>query len=68
LGGKIKEFRYLHGLSKKRMASRLSVDPSTITTWEENQFMPSVKNYERIMAVLAVLDRSLKITWEDVLE
>jgi DNA-binding XRE family transcriptional regulator len=68
LGGKIKEFRYLRGLSKKRMADRLNVDPSTITTWEDNLFMPSVRNYERIMCVLELLDRSLKTTWGDVLE
>lgn len=68
LGGKIKEFRYLHGLSKKRLAARLQVDPSTITTWEDNLFMPSVINYKRIVAVLATLDWSLKITWVDVLD
>ena len=67
-GGKIKEFRYLNGHSKKRLAARLNVDPSTITTWENNTFMPSVTNYERIMCVLELLDRSSKITWEDVLE
>lgn len=52
-GGKIKEFRYFNGLSKKRLASMLNVDASTITTWEENEFIPSASNYEKVMLFLS---------------
>ena len=36
LAGRIKNFRLLKGLSHKKMAEILNVEPSTIASWEEN--------------------------------
>ncbi|MVZ67327.1 helix-turn-helix domain-containing protein [Sphingobacterium sp. DK4209] len=33
--GKIKTYRYLNGLSQKRFAKLMNVDPATVSRWEE---------------------------------
>ena len=41
-GGKIKKYRYLHGLSQEKMAQFLNVDEGTITGYERNKKVPKV--------------------------
>jgi DNA-binding XRE family transcriptional regulator len=59
LGGKMKEYRYLRGLTKRKLAKQLQVDPSTITTWETNEFIPSPENYQKIVQCLEAEECSL---------
>ncbi len=40
IGGKIKNYRYLNGLSHKQMGKLLSVDASTVRAWEFGKNRP----------------------------
>lgn len=35
--GRIKAYRYINGLSQKRFAKMMNVDPATVTRWEEGK-------------------------------
>jgi transcriptional regulator with XRE-family HTH domain len=52
LGGKVKYYRYQKGLSQKRFAKLLGVDPSTIKSWEENEFEPEAENSKKLAGYL----------------
>lgn len=41
LGGRIRYYRLLHGLSHKKLGKLLGVDAATISTWETNKFKPN---------------------------
>lgn len=40
LGGRIKYYRLLNGLSHKKFGKILGVDASTVGSWESNKFIP----------------------------
>lgn len=40
LGGRIKNYHVLHGLSHKKMGKIVGVDAATISTWETGKFKP----------------------------
>ena len=40
IGGRIKSFRLTHGLSQKKLGKLLSVDESTIKSWENERRVP----------------------------
>ena len=48
LGGRIRLYRHLNGLSQKRFGKLIGVDASTVRSWEEDKFWPSKKNRELI--------------------
>ena len=50
LGGKIKEYRYKNGLSRKKLGVIIGVDASTIGGWEENEYRPSEKYLGKLNA------------------
>ena len=52
LGGKVKQYRLMKGLSLKNFAKLVHVDPSTVKTWEDNEFTPETENYRRLMDCL----------------
>jgi DNA-binding transcriptional regulator YiaG len=52
LGGRVKHYRYMKGLSLKRFAKLLKVDTSTVNSWEENEFSPGSGNYQRLVSLL----------------
>ena len=52
LGGRVKMFRHLKGLSQKKFAKIMCVDPSTIKSWEENEFNPDAENFVRLTRFL----------------
>ena len=52
LGGKVKHYRYQKGLSQKRFAKLIGVDPSTIKSWEENEFEPEPENSKKLFGYL----------------
>lgn len=47
LGGRIKAFRLTRGLSQKKMGKLLSVDGSTICSWETGQTIPYKRMIEK---------------------
>jgi len=54
LGGKIKEYRYLHGLSQRKLASLLGVSFSAIKSWEENEFTPTIEHQKQLNELLGI--------------
>jgi DNA-binding transcriptional regulator YiaG len=59
LGGKVKQFRLMKGLSLKNFAKMLRVAPSTVKSWEDNEFTPASNNYKRLMDSLNRFESSL---------
>ena len=50
IGGKIKEYRYQHGLSQEKMAHYLNVDEGTVIGYEKGKRTPiSKKKYNLIL-------------------
>ena len=52
LGGKIKRYRLLNGLSHKKLGRRLTVDASTIASWEKYMRCPDKTNLSRLKKLL----------------
>jgi transcriptional regulator with XRE-family HTH domain len=44
--------RKMHGLSQRKMAEMLCVDPATLQSWEAGMHRPSTKNIARITIIL----------------
>jgi len=53
LGGRIKHYRILHGLSHKKMGRIIGVDAATISTWETGKFKPDDANLKRLKEILS---------------
>lgn len=56
VGGRIKRFRELAGLSKSELARRVGVSPTAVHNWEENGVMPR-------MEVLFALEKALEVNF-----
>ena len=56
VGGRIKRFRELSGLTKSDLARRVSVSPTAVHNWEENGVMPR-------MEVMLKLEKALEVSW-----
>ena len=56
VGGKVKQYRLMKGLSLKNFARLVHVDPSTVKSWEDNEFIPASANYRRLMNCLDTLE------------
>lgn len=56
VGGRIKHFRELAGLSKSDLARRVGVSPTAVHNWEENGVMPR-------MEVLFALEKALEVNF-----
>jgi DNA-binding XRE family transcriptional regulator len=52
LGGRIKYYRLLNGLSCKKLGKVLKVDASTISSWEDREFQPEHFNLKRLNQIL----------------
>jgi DNA-binding transcriptional regulator YiaG len=52
LAGKIKRYRYIHGLSQEKMAEILQTDRSTVWQWETNLREPIPVCRERILKLV----------------
>lgn len=48
---RLKAYRKLHGLSQKRLAGLMGVDPSTVWHWERGQSRPNRGHFRRIVAL-----------------
>jgi transcriptional regulator with XRE-family HTH domain len=55
LGERIKQYRIQKGLSLKRLAKELGVDPGTLATWEKGNSEPRGKLKERLTLFLEKL-------------
>lgn len=51
-GGKIKRYKYEHGLSNEKLAKLLGVDESTVANWERNKRMPLGRSMKRVLLAL----------------
>ncbi len=56
VGGRIKRFRELAGLSKSELARRVGVSPTAVNNWEDNGVMPR-------MEVMLKLEKALEVNW-----
>lgn len=56
VGGQIKRFRELAGLSKSDLARRVGVSPTAVHNWEENGVMPR-------MDVMFALEKALEVNF-----
>ena len=52
LGGQIKLYRYVHGLSQEELAIKLKVNESTIFHYEKNKHKPSSKTLKKIKGLI----------------
>jgi DNA-binding transcriptional regulator YiaG len=52
LGGRIKQYRILGGLSHRNMGKILKVDASTIGTWEKNMHYPQGAMLKKLLQLL----------------
>ncbi|MBI2730342.1 MAG: helix-turn-helix domain-containing protein [Sphingobacteriales bacterium] len=48
LGGRIKKYRYLNGLSQEQFALLLNTDKCTVSFWEKNKRLPLKKMINRV--------------------
>ncbi len=55
LGGKVKFYRYLNGLSHKKFGKLLRVDASTVASWEKNESLPHPSTMKRIEKYLMTI-------------
>ena len=52
IGEAIKAYRLMHGLSQKKMAKVLRIDPTTLARWEKGKDTPSKKLSQRLVDLL----------------
>lgn len=52
LAARLKSYRQLHGVSHKRLAAVLGVDPSTVLRWKEGSSLPNPEHAARIEGLL----------------
>jgi len=52
LGEKIREYRRIHGLTQKKLAEQLGVDPTTLAAWESSKHRPSKQILEKLKLLL----------------
>ena len=52
IGERIKAWRRLHGLSQKKLAQQLGIDPTTLARWEKDQARPSKRLKTRLCEFL----------------
>jgi DNA-binding XRE family transcriptional regulator len=53
LGGKVKNYRFLNGISHKKMGKLVGVDGATISTWETGKHEPQGANLTRLSELLS---------------
>ena len=56
LGERIKQYRIQKGLSLRRLAEELGVDPGTLTRWEREEVEPRGKLTKKVILHLKILN------------
>ena len=59
-GEKIKLFRLINGVSQKKLAKRIGIDPDTLARWEEGKIGHRMKNKEKLNSMIRYLNGSIK--------
>ena len=54
LGEKIKEYRRIHGLTKKKLAELLEVDETTLAGWESNKHQPTKRLLDKLKSFFRI--------------
>ena len=52
LAGKIKKYRFLHGLTQRQFAGQLNTDVTTVWQWETRNRLPLLKTQNAITALI----------------
>ena len=52
LSGKIKKYRYAHGLTQKQFGALLDIDACVVWEWESNERLPIPKNKTRVLELI----------------
>ena len=55
LGGQIKLYRYLHGLTQKELAYELAINESTLYNYERGKHKVSTKIFKKLETLLHVI-------------
>jgi len=53
LAEKFKEYRRVNGLSQKKLAAQLGIDPTTLAGWEKGEHQPTKKIFGKLALILA---------------
>jgi transcriptional regulator with XRE-family HTH domain len=53
LADRIREYRRIHGLSQKKLAGKLGVDPSTLAGWESGKHQPTKRLFDKLTLLFA---------------
>lgn len=51
-GGKIKRYKFEHGLSNRKLAKVLGVDAGTVAKWERNKGLPLTRSLDIVLSVI----------------
>jgi DNA-binding transcriptional regulator YiaG len=51
-GGKIRRYKYEHGLSNEKLATLLEVDEGTVANWERNKRLPLARSLNKVLSVI----------------
>ncbi|MDP3666864.1 MAG: helix-turn-helix domain-containing protein [Sediminibacterium sp.] len=51
-GGKIKRYKYTHGLSNEKLAKLLDVDEGTVAQWVQNKRLPLKRSMKHVLSVV----------------
>ncbi|SJZ78386.1 helix-turn-helix domain-containing protein [Sediminibacterium ginsengisoli] len=51
-GGKIRRYKYEHGLSNEKFAKLLKVDEGTVANWERNKRVPLAQGMKKVLFVI----------------
>lgn len=54
LGGKIRRYKYEHGLSNEKFAKLLGVDEGTVARWEKDERLPLARSMKKIPSILRI--------------
>jgi transcriptional regulator with XRE-family HTH domain len=54
LGGKLRRYKYEHGLSNRGLAEAFGVDESTAAQWVRNERLPLARSMERVHRLLKI--------------
>ena len=54
LGEKIHEYRRVHGLTQKKLAEKLGVDPTTLAGWEGGHHQPAEGRLEKVKSIISL--------------
>ncbi len=56
LGGKIKLYRYMKGISQEALAYELSVNESTVFNYENDRYKPFLKTLEKLQKLFSLVE------------